>query len=257
MKPKISFIGPSHRTWLWKPFFESIVTNLDFEVIFVSDLLPKPEEIPQNTSNGAFHYIISPTKPAQCFEIAYRASSGEFVVWTGDDFVYSPYALDHAYNMHRSFHDHKIITSFNVYQDGKSAKHEHHFPWDPYLQLTTTALISKKAIDEVGGWGDINFVAGHHDVDLMQRIFSNGGKLFICDGAYAYEPHNEFHKVEANFAYDWQDELDYITKLWRGKHIQKDIYETLGQRALPFQPYSDTDILTKSQGNLGKTGKWK
>ena len=46
MRPKISIIGPSHRTHLWKPFYESIKTNLDFEVIFVTDIEPKPEEIP-------------------------------------------------------------------------------------------------------------------------------------------------------------------------------------------------------------------
>jgi GT2 family glycosyltransferase len=269
LHPKISFIGPSHRTWLWKTFYESIITNLNFEVIFVTDVEPNPADLLVNPyfldekSNYFFYekdnfkWIYSKVKPAQCFEIAYRHSTGDFIIWTGDDFVYSPYALDHAYNMYRSFHDHKIIVSFNVYQDGLSAKHEHKMPWDDSIQLTTTALINKKAIEEVGGFGDINFVCGHFDVDLMMRIIRNGGKLFICPTAIAYEPHNQFHKEEANFSYDWADELEYIKKLWRGKHIEKDVYETLSQRSLPFQPYSDQDILTISQGNIGKTGKWK
>lgn len=271
-KPKISFIAPSHRTQYWTNFYNSIVTNLDFEVIFVSDIKPKVYEIPgaddtndltyedhihSHLGYKNFKWIYSKVKPAQCFEIAYRHATGDFIIWTGDDFIYSPYALDNAYNMYRSFYDHRVIISFNVFQDGLSAKHEHRLPWNPDLQLTTTALISKQAIEEAGGWGDINFVAGHHDVDLMMRIFRNGGRLFICDGAYAYEPHNQLHQVEKNFAYDWADELEYLTKLWRGRHLTKDIYENLPDRSLPFQGYSNENILTISQGNIGKTGKWK
>lgn len=255
MKPKISIIGPSHRTHLWKPFFESIITNLDFEVIFVTDREPKEEEIPTRAKvpgllgsviiqEPNFNWIYSTVKPAQCFEIAYRQSSGTHILWTGDDFTYGPYCLDHLYAMHKSFYDHKVMIACNVYQDGHSARHEHVVPWDEKIRLTTTGLISKQAIEEVGGWGDINFVCGHHDVDLMMRIYANGGRLFECPTAITFEPHNQFHQVEANFATDWAEELQYFTELWKGR---------TGRR-YPLAGYKDENILTISQG---KTGKWK
>lgn len=267
-KPLITLFGPSHRTHLWKSFYESIITNLDFEVIFVSDVEPKPEELPDGFpsvveiektgiriySYGRFKFIISPVKPAQCFEIGYRQAKGDMVIWTGDDFTYAPYALDHAYAMYKSFHDHKVMISFDVYEDGHEATNSYHkVPWDATKQLTTSALISKKAIEEVGGWGDINFVCGHHDVDLQMRIYANGGRMFVCPLALAYEPHNQFHKQESNFAIDWREELDYWTSLWQLKFNG----ETTFNRQKPFMPYSDVDILTKSQGNVGKSGKWK
>lgn len=259
-RPKISIIGPSHRCHLWIPFYESIITNLDFEVIFVSDKKPKVCEIPgaadidrevdfrdeYNCGYNNFKWIYSKVKPAQCFEIAYRNSTGDFIIWTGDDFTYGPYCLDHLYAMHKSFYDHKVMIACNVYQDGHSARHEHVVPWDQNIRLTTTGLISKKAIEEVGGFADTQFVCGHFDVDLMMRIYANGGRLFECPTAMTYEPHNQFHKEEANFAPDWADELQYFTELWKGR---------TGRR-YPFKKYSDENILTVSQGNVGKTGKW-
>ncbi len=242
----ISFIGPSHRTHLWKPFFESIITKANFEVVFVSDIEPKKEEIPQDSR---FKYVISPVKPGQCFEIAYRISKGTHIIWTGDDFMYSPYALEHLSTMYKSFHDHKVIIACNVYQDGHSARHEHVVPWDNKIRLTTTGLISKQVIDEVGGLADKTFVCGHWDVDLMMRIYANGGRLFECPTAIAYEPHNQFHKVEANFADSWKKELEYFTLLWK-----KD-GKTTFERQRPFLPYSNENILTISQGEKGKWNK--
>lgn len=249
MTPKISIFGPSHRTHLWKPFFESIVTDLDFEVIFVTDKLPKVDEIP---NDQRFRWIYSKVKPAQCFEIGYRRSTGTHVIWTGDDFTYSPYCLDNLYYMHKSFYDYKVMISCNPYQDGISARHEHYVPWDDSIRLTTTGLISKQAIEEVGGWGDINFVCGHHDTDVMMRIYCNGGRLFECPTALSFEPHNAFHAIEANFAIDWKDELNYFTQCWKMPDGT-----TAKTRQKPFVPYTDKDILISSQGNLGISGKWK
>ncbi len=269
MTPKISIIGPSHRTELWRPFYESIITNLDFEVIFVTDKTPMIDELPNRGVDtvlestkygfklGNFNWTVSPVKPAQCFEIAYRASTGTHIIWTGDDFTYGPYALDHLYAMHKSFYDHKVMIACNVYQDGHPARHEHVVPWDNNIRLTTTGLISKQAIEEVGGFADSTFCCGHFDVDLMMRIYANGGRLFECPTAMAYEPHNQFHQKEANFAATWREELDYFTELWRSDvcfDLTSTRYKTLKQRSKPFIPYTNENILTISQG---VTGKWK
>jgi hypothetical protein len=265
MQPKISIIGPSHRTYLWRPFYESIVTNLDFEVIFVTDILPDKSHIPldgsgerimhdahygTHTQHKDFRWIHSPVKPAQCWELAYRQSTGDFIVWSADDFIYAPYALDHAYAMYRSFHDHKVMISFDVYEDGHEATLSYHkVPWDEKTQLTTSALISKQAITEVGGLADINFQAGHWDVDLQMRIYSNGGRMFVCPSALAFEPHNAFHKKEANLATTWAEELEYFTKCWKLPDGT-----TSKQRLKPFIPYSDLNLLSVNQGKIG--GHW-
>lgn len=242
-KPLISFIGPAHRTELWRLFYNSIITNLDFEVVFVTDKEPLQEE---TKGLDKLKWIYSPVKPAQCFEIAYRQSQGDFIIWCGDDIVYAPYALDHLYCLYTSLHNYKAVVACRFCEDGYENTPNYCLPWDDKVKLTTTGIINKKVIDEVGGLADVNFVTGHWDGDLMMRIMAIGGKVYICPVAWAYEPHNEFHKKEANFAENWRWELDYFTSLWSvgGK--------TTYQRQKPFMPYSEVDILTKSQGNKGK-----
>lgn len=247
---KISIIASAHRTELWKDFYDSIITNIDFEVIFVSDREPTEEEQAYLKLRPKFKYIISQVKPAQCFEIAYRQSTGDFVIWTGDDFIYSPYAFDHVVNMYKSMHDYRAMISFTNYENGDKVIQNHRVPWDEskLIQLSTSALISKQAIEEAGGLADINFVAGHWDVDLMMRIYALGGNVHVCPTAISYEPHLLFHKSESNFALTWREELDYFTHLWckDGK--------TVWERQEVFQPYINENLLTLSQG---KTGKWK
>lgn len=242
---KISFIAPAHRTHLWRGFYDSIITNLDWEVIFVTDTYPMAKEI---EGLERLKWIYSEVKPAQCFEIAYREAKGDYIVWTGDDFMYSPYALDNVFIMYKSLHDYKSMISFTIYENGEQTIQNHKLPWDHNYQLTTSALISTEAIEEVGGLADITFECGHWDVDLMMRIYAKGGKVYVCPNAFAYEPHILFHKKESNFFPTWKDELDYFTSLWC-----KDGKTTL-ERQSEFKPYIEENILIESQG---RKGRWK
>lgn len=263
MKPKISFIAPSHRTHMWRLFYDSIITNLDFEVIFVTDKEPKPEEIPGTISKGGvrlddfkfeqyknFKWIYSTVKPAQGFQIAYYESTGDYIVYCGDDYFYSPYAIDNALIMHKSLFDHRAMISFRIHEDGNETTHTHAPPWNGDIQLTTSALISRQAIEEVGGLADNNYICGIWDVDLMFRIYAKDGKVYICPTAAAYEAHNLLHRTsEANFATVWQEEMEYLKSCWtiNGKHTW--------ERQKPFMPFSKENILTMNQGKTG--GLWK
>lgn len=256
MKPKVSLIGPAHRTELWRTFYESIITNLDFEVVFVTDKEPKIEEI---EALNNLKWIFSQTKPAQCNEIAYRNSTGDFIIFTADDILYSPYAIDNAYNMYKTFYDDRIIIVIRFFEDGKEATHFHRFPENDKVQLACAALISKKAVQEAGGLADINFVSGHWDGDLIMRIREKGGRIFTCPLACAYEPHLDFHKIEQNFALDWENERNYLISIWDINielYDNKDIKNIKVKRKVPFEPFSAENLLSKTQGNKGISGKW-
>jgi hypothetical protein len=238
--PKISLIGPAHRTHLWKGFYERIITNVDFEVVFVTD--KKPDfALPDN-----FKWIYSTVKPAQCFEIAYRESQGEFIIWCGDDLTYSEYSFEQVLDLHKQFDDYRAMIFYRFYEDMHEAT-KNQTTWDQKYNLTATGLLSRKAIDEAGGLGDKNFVCGLWDCDLIMRIYALGGLSVHCPTARCYEPHLELHKQEANFAPTWKWEDDYFKSLW---------IDNIGgaglKRNKPFEPYVETDILTFSQGNKGK-----
>ena len=242
MKPVISFIAPSHRTERWKWFCDNLVTKVPVEIIFITDKYPQPHEVPENPN---FRWVFSRVKPAQCFEAAYRMSEGEFIVWTGDDFQYPDYGTDRVLEMYRKLNDYRKIVSFITHQDGDRV--DHFLGWQREVNMTTTALISRKAIEEVGGLADINFVCGHWDCDLMLRIRAIGGEVVRCEGANAFEAHNSLHKIEYNFGSSWAMEWALFQKMWsvNGKTVP---------RTQPFQGYVDKDILYTNQG---EPGMWK
>lgn len=242
-KPLISLIGPAHRTHLWRGFHDRIKTNLDFEIIFVTDKVPKPEEV---GGLNKLTWIYSTVKPAQCFEIAYRSSQGDFIIWCGDDLTYSEYSFEQVYDLHKQFEDYRAMIFYRYFEDMHEAT-KNQTTWDQKFSLTATGLISRKAIDEAGGLADKNFICGLWDCDLIMRIYALGGTSVYCPLARCYEPHLELHKEEANFATTWKWEDDYFRSLWSDKKGQ-----TCLKRTKPFEPYDDKDILTISQGNKGK-----
>ena len=238
-KPLVSLIGPAHRTHLWQGFYDRIITKLPFEVVFVSDKKPETT-LPEN-----FRWFYSTVKPAQCFEIAFREAKGDFIIWCGDDLTYTPYAIDEAVAI-QSQYDYKTMVFFRFFEDGRECT-KNQTTWDQKYNLIATGLISKQVINEAGGLADTRFVCGLWDCDLIMRIYALGGQSVYTKEGYCNEPHLEFHKKEANFATTWQWENEEFKRLWMdrtgGAYLS---------RLEPFQPYYDTDILIKSQGNKGK-----
>ena len=241
MRPLISFVAPSHRTYMWKPFFTSIVTGLEFEVIFVTDVQPKPEEIPDHPN---FHWYFSTVKPGQCFEIAYRKSVGDFVCWTGDDFTYDNFHLDSIYKFWqdkcREHGNERGMVGFDIFQDGEKCNH---MSGQPQYPFTTTGIIPKKLIEEVGGFVDPRFCCGIWDCDLMFRILASGGWYYTDHNSFARERHKEFHAIEANFSTVHDQEEADLYRIW-------DFAKLI--RHEPVQRFSDENIMTISQGFKGK-----
>ena len=97
---QVSLVMSSIRPWLWKRLMTSLVENdINIEVIFVGDCLPT-EDYSFIGDNISYEFIYSRVKPAQCYEIGFRAAQGEIVHWTADEAIYSPHALDIQYNFH-------------------------------------------------------------------------------------------------------------------------------------------------------------
>jgi len=81
---EVSIIATAHRPKNWEIVFNSVVSNLNFEVIFVG-----PKKLPKNTNlPDNFRFIKSKVKPTQCVEIAIRASRGKFLLLIADDLVF-------------------------------------------------------------------------------------------------------------------------------------------------------------------------
>ena len=237
-KPVFSLIAAAHRTKDWMSFYNSIKTNLPFEVIFVG------EKTPDFTLPDNFKYIYSTVKPTQCAEIAVRQSQGELISWTADDAEYESYALDKGYDLYKKENNYKCMVSFLIIEQDMSGK-----LWDKTdvhycagLKAIPFGFISKQFIDEIGGY-DINFIAGQCENDMVLRGYAVGGYVKIVDAKLfnMETKHSGERRFEPSRAY----EQKLLKDLWTidGNYS--------GKRAQPFVPFKEEGLLTVNQGPAG------
>jgi len=107
-KPLISLFGSAAHPEKWMGLYEDLTRNNDvsFEIVFVGPRTPK-FALPDN-----FKFIISKVKPAKCFEIAARNSTGEFLVgFMSDDIILPPHTLDKLYEKYMIYNDTNVMVS--------------------------------------------------------------------------------------------------------------------------------------------------
>jgi hypothetical protein len=246
MQPIFSIIASAHRPKDWMAFYNSIKTNLSFEIIFVGEN-PPDFELPPN-----FKYIYAIVKPTQCAEIALREATGELIHWTADDAEYGPYALDKIYELYQNENNYKCMIGFTLM--------EQHFDGTFYdrtqihycagKKVIPFGCISRKLVNEIGGF-DINFIAGQCENDLVLRGYAIGGYVKICPEAILYNCETKHwdgktgeHRFEPSRAYEQQ----LLKELWL-----IDGQPTLN-RTRPFERFKEIDLQTVNQG---PSGIWK
>lgn len=245
----LSIIAPAHRTKYWKEFYNSIdnYTNLDYEIIFVTDSIPKEEEI-----EGLYNlrWIFSTVKPVQCVEIALRETKGDLIHWSADDTTYNIYCFDKAVDLYNSFNNYRTMVAFRNFEDGYNKESEtteiHRFFSKDAPRMMPYGIISKKLIEESGGI-DRRFIAGQWENDLVMRAYSIGGKMKLSQNSIAYSDHRKhLSQNEHNLRETWEFETQLLKSLWMNSD------EKIVSRTSPIEKFNDNDLYTVSQGNKGK-----
>ena len=243
---KVSIVASAVRVQFWEELYNSLLGNkLPFEVIFVGDKQPG-YKLPSN-----FHYIYSPTKPAQCYEIGFRAAKGELVHWTADDSLYNHInhsSIDTAYNFYKTFNDEKVVVAMRPIEDGGDVYDFHHFFGGSHDTpiMAPLGLMSRKLLLELGGY-DRRFISGQSENDLVMRVFEVGGRVEICMDAYLYLRHRKVHEVPNPFR-QW---YTADRRILEGSWVKPD--NTISKTRLdPVDKFEDKDLLTVTQGLKGR-----
>lgn len=279
---KISLVASANRTEWWNRFYNSLMFNqVEYEVIFVGDKAPN-FELPSN-----FKYIHATCKPAQCYEIGFRAAQGELIHWTADDASYNyrgphgecPNPLDRAYNtwvkMEEKYgNDKKSVVAFRPIEDGGDVWSFHHFfggvPNTPIM--APFALIHRDYfVNTLGGY-DRDFVSGQSENDVIMRVYEDGGHVEIDMTAMLYVHHRQVHprnpttgKEENKFREWYNKDREVLENAWIPEgygYYEKFTREELmskvrisPKRLKPVERFENTpDITTVSQGKY--KGRW-
>lgn len=244
-KPVISIIASAARPENWPGLYESLGSNdIEFEMVMVGPNAPK-QELPAN-----INYIKSNVKPAQCVEIAARYAKGDILLLVADDCVFATESvLDRMYETYLASKNPKVMISCR-YTNGNDESHRF-FPDDPNSTLLPMyVMLSKQVWRDVGGI-DRRFIAVSWDIDIFMRIMAAGGEVVLSE-VYVDGDMEEDHGPRSRGSKLVRDhkltDRALVDSLWSTNGVNH------FNRALPFEPLSDVDILVKSQH---PQGRWK
>ncbi len=256
MKPKISLIASAIRIYHWMDMYNSLRGNTyPFEVIFVGDTPPN-FNLPKN-----FKYIHSKVKPAQCYEIGFRAAEGELIGWTTDDSTYDHLQtnnLDIAYDFFKSFKTEKLVVAMRPIEDSGDIWNNHYFfgkkRWTPYM--APFGIMSRKLLMELGGY-DRQFICGQAENDIVMRVYELGGDCKICMDSYVAVHHVAVHKGARGHFRQWYPlDRQRLENCWveegYGAFQKGGRYTVSKKRLKPFEPFPERNILTVSAEPRGQ-----
>ncbi|MFH1883221.1 MAG: hypothetical protein ABIL62_10970, partial [Planctomycetota bacterium] len=242
MHPKIGIVSSAHRPQNWMDLYKSIGNNdIEFELVFVGPN-PPAYELPKN-----FRFIRSLVKPTQCFEIAFRNTSANYVMPIADDTTFRiPRPLDRLYETYKSYNNDKIILSCRYMMNGQEqpSGHRHFFPNDIDSPImATSGLMYRKLWISIGGI-DRNFIGIMWDLDIAMRVHALGGDIIYSD--VFLDEDNEKGSTSVLCKEFWRHDRGVLEGLWtaNGKvHFN---------REKPVESFSDMNILNASQGPRGR-----
>jgi len=238
---KITLVASSIRPYLWKAFMEFLKPNtIDYEVIFVGDV-KNPIELPK------MRFIQTKVKPAQCYEVGFRAATSELISWTADEAIYHDNALDKMYEFYKSFNSKKLVTGFTIYENNgiclSKTSDTHYLDKPDSPRMMCLGVIDREYFRSLGGY-DKYFITGQAENDVCMRVLEDGGKCIICDKAMATINHN--HDDSSKFRKWYKESRQRLNDAWFIDGVWT------STRVRPFTPFDDENIITISQEPKGE-----
>lgn len=243
----VSLIASAIRVPFYETFMDSLKgTTVDYEVVFAGHNTPEEIE-PIKAKYPEFRYVHTDRiKPAQCYEVARRSAIGETVIWVADDCEFSLDCVGKAYRFWKELNDYKSILSIQTLENGMFVNMKVHSFFGGNFATPIMAplgLMSRKFLEDIGGF-DRRYLCGQYENDVVMRAIQDGASVYIFGDAknLITIDHYRRHGIVRPFAKGYNKDREILEASWtdgRGG--------VLAQQKDEFEPYEDTDILTKSQ----------
>ncbi len=267
---QVSLFASAVRPKLWPYLFKSLEgTTVEFEVVFAGNAYKDEAAVMANLIYDNFKYIVTKNlKPAQCYEIARRHCKGEVVVWIADDCEFPNDVIGKAYNYWKSQNNEKLILSIQTKESGYNLPQGQLFNMNMHRffgyrketpLMAPLGMMSRKFLDDLGGI-DRRFCAGQYENSIVMDAYNAGASVEIFGGPDCFididhlgksiligESKTQADFLNRPFAKGYDKDREVLEKSWcplkkvDGKWIRYD----------KFEPFTDEDLLTKSQSNKG------
>jgi hypothetical protein len=238
----ISICASAARPKDWIETYDSLRANdLEWEMVYVG-----PNEPSFNLADyPRLKFIKSNTKPAQCYQASFLNASGELLSWTADDAKYPPHALDDVYRYFKMFNNPKLVVAFRTVEDNRDITEGHRLRGrDPAApRMAPFGVMNTEYFHKLGGY-DRRFICGQSENDVVMRVYEDGGKLEIGPVPVLVHHQKSHNDTVFRSGYFHEDR-----KVLEGSWIKDGIIQS--KRLDKFEPFSDIDILIKTQSQKG------
>jgi hypothetical protein len=249
--PYISVIIPAINTHNWKNVINSFKSQkIKNELIFIGPKNPD-FKLPSHC-----RFIKTFVKPPQCLEIGRRASKGNFILQYADDYLITSETNDPLYSLYlawkkKPFHNTIVSCLYHINKKKSKAVDLRYLPSDP--TILPHAPLFPKILYKIFGSYDKRFTAVLADVDLYLRFIKGGCKI-IFSKVIANEDKN-VNKGNFLLGDHWQIDRFLLDRFWiEDESIPLNKRKLANKRKLDLQKFTNSNLLTKTQGNQGK---WK
>ena len=244
---KFSLVAPAIRIENWLKVYDSMKSeNTNFEVIFAGPRKPN-FKLPSN-----FRFIFTTVKPAQCWEILYENSNGEYIINFSDDVIFqTENPLDELSKELELYKNKKVLiglrykfrdidqTNQMSFKINNNQDETELLPMDPPI---------KKTLWYKYGRFDRRFICTLLEADFFLRMIKDGYRVVHA---------NIYISEEKKLEDDRKMSRDYLRvdrklmmKLWTKKINGKYIFSQ--KRNEPVKNFETKNILTHSQKPYGR-----
>ena len=280
---KLSLFASAVRPHLWKELLDSLKGNkYPYEVIF-SGFIDEELWEPYAKEYPEFKYIqTNDIKPAQCYEAARQACTGNLVCWCADDCRFSEGFVDKVVDWFTHLGEvlqKSYILSCRTNENNMNETMLNHRFFGRNQNtpiMSPLGVIRRDKLEEMGGF-DKRYICGQYENDVAMRMWSEGGQIIIFNDVCITIDHKNSHGSETNFWSGYNEDREQLENSWvigGYKEPPKQMLilpfkpgdpppywyfpinntEVTLKRNDTFVPYDDKDLLIKSQE---PAGKWK
>lgn len=211
---KISLIASSVRCWLWDEFFASLITNHDYEVVFAGNLSTYQVR-PYLIKYPMLKYIHTTDCicPAQCYQIAWKFSSGDLIMWVADDCEFSDKLLDNIYE--KKFPWNSLLSVKTIENNQNTDLDEHRFfgfnRESP--QMAPLGVIHTGYLHTLGGF-DCRYLCGQYENDVAMRVYEDGGDVVKYEEGQVFIEHLKKHGKGTKFWKGYEGDRQILEDTW-------------------------------------------
>lgn len=255
------------RTQHWPELLKSLESNIiPYEVVFAGPVEP-------TFTHPNLKYIkTEDLKPCQLYEASRRYCKGELTMWICDDAEFSEKLLDKIYTYWKSLNNRKAIISVRTNENETNNDLNDHrfFGWNLNTpQMCPLGLMNREYLEELGGY-DKRYLAGQGENDIVLRAMQDGASVYKFEDGYIKIDHLKKHGTSTKFWSAYEHDRMILENSWvinghkpppkreiildGGKHVSRMplINREVSKMQLDkFQPYTNDNILTVSQGPKG------